>query len=397
MPLSDLLTFKNGLNKGRAFFGSGTPIVNFMDVIRHTVIRRRDVTGRVTVTPDEAKRYSAKMHDFLFTRTSESVEEIGTPALLVDSIPNAVFSGFVLRGRLKRRDVVPEFLIRALQTQSARDQIISTATYTTRALTNGRSLGRVLVALPTVDEQKAIARALRDVDGLIDAMKLRLAKSRALRQGMMHELLAGHVRLPGFVAPWAESSVGSLVEIVGGGTPSRAVDAYWGGPIPWATVKDISSFNPAGTQEQITQSALRASATRLVSAGTPVLAARMLVGKAVRFSVDVAINQDLKALLTGPSVDPQFLCHWFDVHGAVLAASAGGSTVVGTSTSAIKSLPIALPPIEEQLAIAAALDDADGEIAVLERRLEASRAIRHGMMQELLTGRTRLVPREGAA
>ena len=123
----------------------------------------------------------------------------------------------------------------------------------------------------------------------------------------------------------------------------------------------------------------------------------MLVGKAVRFQVDVAINQDLKALLTDQNTDDSYLCHWFDANGGHLAASAGGSTVAGTSTAQIESLDIDLPAVEEQRAIASVLGDADAEIAALERRLEAARAVKQGMMQELLSGRTRLPVGEDAA
>ncbi|MBT0780849.1 hypothetical protein [Paracoccus sp. pheM1] len=98
-PVGDLLTFKNGLNKGKVFFGYGTPIVNYMDVFRHTGIRASDVKGLVDVSNAERKAFSARKGDVLFTRTSETPEEVGVSAVLLDDIENAVFSGFVLRGR----------------------------------------------------------------------------------------------------------------------------------------------------------------------------------------------------------------------------------------------------------------------------------------------------------
>ena len=232
--------------------------------------------------------------------------------------------------------------------------------------------------------------ALRAASDSIRAIERLITKKRDIRQGLLQELLTGQTRMHGFSAAWSDTTLGDVTDVVGGGTPARSVAEFWGGNVPWATVKDISNFNPAGTQEYITAAAVQGSASRVVKAGTPILAARMLVGKAVRFDVDVAINQDLKALIVSPRLDPAYLCFWFEMNGPRLAASAGGSTVSGTSTAEIKALELALPPVDEQEVIARVLLDVTFELRALERRLESARAIKTGMMQELLTGRTRL-------
>src|ERR1700730_14670797 len=196
VQLSKLLDFKNGLNKGSEFFGAGTPIVNFMDVMRNPVTRVEQLRGRVTVTQDEIRRFSARRGDLFFTRTSETVEEVGTTTVLVDDVPDAVFSGFVLRGRSTSSQMDPRFLSRLMGLESVRRQIISSASYTTRALTNGRSLGRVEVAVPRVEEQAAIAAVLDNVDSESAALSSRLTKAKAVKHGMMQELLTGRTRLP---------------------------------------------------------------------------------------------------------------------------------------------------------------------------------------------------------
>lgn len=292
-------------------------------------------------------------------------------------------------------DVSPRFLLHYLQAHY--EDIRSLSNTGSQDNLSGKIVRQIPIRYPSLREQQHIANAMDDVSEAVWVLGRLISKKRAIKQGMMQELLTGRTRLPGFSDTWIESTIGAVVAVVGGGTPSRGNDTYWGGSIPWATIKDISTFHPTGTQEHITRTGLQASATRLIPAGTPVLAARMLVGKAVRFHVDVAINQDLKALLTGSDVDDAYLCHWFDANGAVLAASAGGSTVAGTSTKEIKALVISLPPVAEQRAIANALSDADAEIAALERRLAADRAIKQGMMQDLLAGRTCQVPPKAVA
>ncbi len=192
----DLLEFKNGLNKASEYFGHGTPIVNFMDVMKSPIITSDRVKGLVSLSSDEIKRFSAQRGDLFFTRTSETVDEIGTAAVLVDDIPRASFSGFVLRGRPKSPHFDPTFLALVFHLQEVRKQVVSSASYTTRALTNGGSLGRVRVTLPDREEQLRIVLVLQDVDAEIDALIRRLESARAVKKGMMQELLTGRTRLP---------------------------------------------------------------------------------------------------------------------------------------------------------------------------------------------------------
>ena len=96
--------------------------------------------------------------------------------------------------------------------------------------------------------------------------------------------------------------LGSLVEIKGGGTPRRDLPEYWGGPIPWATVKDFVTTKIDGTQESVTELGVRKSATNIIPAGNIIVPTRMALGKAAINIVDLAINQDLKALIP---IDPQ--------------------------------------------------------------------------------------------
>lgn len=190
---------------------------------------------------------------------------------------------------------------------------------------------------------------------------------------------------------WKATTIGDLcITIRGGGTPSKRVPEYWTGNVPWATVKDLSNFDPFSTQDYISESGVQESATRIVEAGTLIISVRMLVARAVQFSIDVAINQDLKALELKDGVSPAFLRYWFNFRESYLANSASGSTVKGISTNSILGQEIYLPPRKEQEFIADSLTDADQLISSLERLISKKQAIKQGMMQELLTGRTRL-------
>jgi type I restriction enzyme S subunit len=241
-------------------------------------------------------------------------------------------------------------------------------------------------------EQRAIAAALADVDGLITALDRLIAKKRAIKQATMQQLLTGKTRLPGFGGEWETKRLGEVLEkVVGGGTPSRSNPNFWGGDIPWVTVKDFVTFHPHRTQESITKEGLSKSASNLIPSGTLITSTRMALGKAVIYEVDVSINQDLKALFTRQNVSVQYLYYWFEYHASTLEEMGSGSTVKGLALNDLKSIEFMLADFAEQRAIAAVLSDMDAEIAALAQRRDKTQAIKQGMMQQLLTGRVRLM------
>jgi type I restriction enzyme S subunit len=232
---------------------------------------------------------------------------------------------------------------------------------------------------------------LSELELLLRNLEQVITKKREIKQAAMQELLTGKRRLPGFEGEWVAGKLGDYVEkIVGGGTPSRANPGFWGGEIPWATVKDLTVFQPNQTQEWLTRDGLKNSSANLIPAGTLIASTRMALGKAVIFATDVAINQDLKAIFFGKNGMARFFCYWFEANASAIDAIGGGSTVKGISLSQLKALDVANPGLAEQNAIVDVISDIETEIETLENRLTKTRALKQAMMQELLTGRIRL-------
>jgi type I restriction enzyme, S subunit len=193
--LGDLFSFKNGLNKAKQFFGYGTPIVNYMDVFGRVGMYALDLKGRVSLSKAELKNFDVQKGDVFFTRTSETREEIGVASVMLDEPTDTVFSGFVLRARPLCQRLNDRFKAYCFHSAQVRNQIISKASYTTRALTNGRILSEVSLAVPPLAEQIAIANVLSDMDEELTGLEQRREKTRALKQGMIQELLTGRTRL----------------------------------------------------------------------------------------------------------------------------------------------------------------------------------------------------------
>lgn len=260
----------------------------------------------------------------------------------------------------------------------------------------------LVIPTPSPLEQQAIADAIADADGLIESLKRLISKKQAIKQGMMQELLTGRTRLPGFSASWFSSTWGELaLGISSGATPRRGVAEYWNGEIPWVTSTELKRGPVDSIPQSITTAGLRAANLRIWPAGTFLMAITGLEaagtrGKCGLLSVAAATNQSCMAVAPGPDLDTEFLFYYYLHYGNDLAFKYVQGTKQQSYTAAIvKKLPIHLPSdVSEQQAIAQVLRDADHEIAALERCLESARNIKQGMMQELLTGRTRL-PFEG--
>lgn len=189
--------------------------------------------------------------------------------------------------------------------------------------------------------------------------------------------------------------LGEVVEIVGGGTPSKRNPKFYGGSIPWATVRDMNVDELARTEHSITESGLEASSAKVIPAGDIVIATRVGLGKVCRLKQDTAINQDLRGLLpkSNRPLDRKYLFYWYKSISEKVVAAGTGATVQGVKLPFIKSLPIPLPPLEEQRRIVAVLDEAfeglDRARAHAEANLENAREFFLSALREVFRNESR--------
>src|SRR5665213_1252466 len=158
-------------------------------------------------------------------------------------------------------------------------------------------------------------------------------------------------------------SLGSVTRMVGGGTPTRSKSAYYGGDIPWVTPKDMKQWDVRGAQVSLTELGVQSSSTRVVPAGSVLIVIRsgvlkhtLPVGVA---RVPVAINQDMKALLCGDDVYPDYLARLLCARSAEILSWVRATTADNFSSEQLKELQVALPVLDEQRRIAEILDQAD--------------------------------------
>lgn len=373
IPLGDIFEFKNGLNKEKQYFGKGTPIVNYMDVFKLPGLVSKDIQGRVTLSQQEIKNYEAKKGDVFFTRTSETVDEIGISSVILENVIDTVFSGFVLRARPKTNQLSLKFKKFCFSSQFVRQQIISSASYTTRALTNGKLLSAVKLPLPpTLAEQEAIAEALSDADAIISSLEKLIAKKKLIKQGMMQNLLTPK-------EGWEKKKLGEVFEITAGGdldknNYSTIQNELFPYPIYSNALTNYGLYGFTSEYKQVEN--------------TITVSARGQIG--VAFPREHKYTAIGRVLMLKPktSTDIHFVSEFINKFIVFNNESTG---VPQLTAPQISKSEIDLPSFEVQSHISQFIKESNNEILKLETKAEKMKSIKQGMMQVLLTGKVRLV------
>ena len=257
------------------------------------------------------------------------------------------------------------------------------------------ALGRLKVQIPPLLEQRAIAKSLLDVDALLATLDQVIAKKRDLKQATMQQLLTGKARLPGFSGKWDVKQIGEFTDCTAGGTPSTLNSAYWGGEIPWMSSGELHLKRVRDVEGRITELGLNSSSTKIIPSHCVLigLAGQGKTRGTVAINlIELCTNQSIAAIFPNKSFNSEYLFHNLDArYDELRELSTGDGGRGGLNLKIIKSIDIPFPSLEEQDAIASVLSDLDAELAALESRREKTRDIKQAMMQELLTGKTRLV------
>ena len=188
--LGDFYTFKNGLNKEKVYFGYGDSIVNFTDVFHNRQIYSSTLKGKVCVNKKELENYKVKEGDLFFTRTSETIDEIGFPAVVMEPMERVVFSGFVLRGRAEKYDPLANiFKSYIFFTDNFRSEMKKKSSMTTRALTSGTALKEMCFSYPKdLEEQTKIGEILLSLDKIITLHQRKLKHLQIQKKSLLQKL-----------------------------------------------------------------------------------------------------------------------------------------------------------------------------------------------------------------
>lgn len=325
--------------------------------------------------------YGVAEGDLVVVKSSGSAASIQSGKMaLIDAATagSFIFSNFLMRLRPCR--ILPRFLFYVMTSGRVKAMMPSLCEASTYPNIRIPEYLSVLVQSPPLSEQRAIAEALSDADALLDGLDRLIVKKRDLKQAAMQQLLTGKTRLPGFSGEWETKRFDDVFERVNS-KPYQIPTAWYQatGAYPVVDQGKLPVIAFSDKSERL----LRCPADGLVVFGDHTCIVKYVC---VDFIVGADGTQVLRA--KHPHI-ARFYAYQLQYSGVV---STGYSRHFGV----LKEGVFAAPPPAEQLAIATVLADMDAELEALEARREKVQSLKHAMMQELLTGKTRLVAPEGA-
>jgi len=329
--------------------------------------------------------------DVLFN-TRNTLDLVGKVAIWRDELPKAFFNSNIMRIIFKEEKISSNFFMNLIfNTRNSIYQLRGIATGTTSvAAIYTRDLIKLLVPVPTKVEQTAIATALSDADALINSLSTLIAKKRNIKQGAMQELLKPNP--DSHREGWEVKKLGEIAEIVGGGTPSSFIPHYWNGTINWFTPTEVGKSKYIfESVRKITKEGFVNCSGKMLPVGTILLTTRAGIGDLSILMNEACTNQGFQSLIAKAGHHNEYLYYLLQTLKNVLIQNASGSTFLEISPNKLRQIEVSIPSIDKQTRIATILSDMDTEIQALETKLEKYRKIKLGMMQNLLTGKIRLV------
>jgi type I restriction enzyme S subunit len=209
----------------------------------------------------------------------------------------------------------------------------------------------------------------------------------------MQELLTGKRRLPGFSGEWEVKRIGELADMASGGTPSSSNPDFYDGDIPWVAISDMTKGGKfiSFTERNLSNEGISNCAAQMFPAGTVLYAMYASLGECSIASVPLSSSQAILGIRVKEKLSGEFLYYYLQSIKPKVKTLGQQGTQANLNKGMVQGFLLQLPPVTEQTAIAAVLSDMDAELEALESRLAKARQIKQGMMQELLTGRIRLV------
>lgn len=363
--------------KTKSDFGRGnSKYITFLNVLMNIKIDI-SILENVLIKPIEHQNSFTK-GDLFFNTSSETPKEVGMCAILLDEIERIYLNSFCFGFRLTEVDIDGLFLCYLINSDIGRNIFESIAQGATRYNLSKTNFSNIEFSFPPLPEQQKIAEALSDTDELIQTLKKLIAKKKDIKQGAMQELLSGKRRLEGFDGEWENVKLGEMLDYI---QPTnfivKSTEYSQTGNLPVLTAgksfilgytsEDFGVFEaiPVIIFDDFT------TASKFVDFRFKVKSSAMKILKLKSDQFNIRFVFEIMKMIVYPLGDHKR--HWIGEY---------------------QKIEVFVPGVKEQTAIAQIISDMDAEIEALEKQLQKTELLKQGMMQELLTGRIRLIKPE---
>ena len=373
--------------------------VRITDITDVGSLRTRDVRS---AEPEKVQGHELHAGDLLFARSGS----VGRTYLYRPEDGPCVYAGYLIRFRPDPEMALPRFVDIYTHSPSYYRWIESVLHVGAQPNINAAEYSSLPILLPPLPEQRAIAAVLDSIDEAIERTEEVIAATERLRDALLHELLTrglpGHHTawrdVPGLgtiPACWEVVRLGDVGRWLSGGTPAKARTDYWSGDIPWVSPKDMKMRQIRNAEDHISEEGARAG-SRVVPAETILVVVRgMILAHSFPLAVTrvvAAFNQDIRALICGQGSLPDFVLAALEHQKPRLLHLPTPSThgTMRVVSEELFAIPVPLPPVPEQKAIAASLDSVDATIEQARAERAALQSSKASTADALLTGRVRV-------
>lgn len=253
---------------------------------------------------------------------------------------------------------------------------------------------KLKIAVPPYIEQKKIAQILSTWDKAITTNEQLLANSQQQKKALMQQLLTRKKRLLDkngvrFSGEWKWSKIQEVGMVVTGSTPPKSDENNYGGDVLWATAEDFTGKYVSDTKIKLSDKG--STKARIVPKGSVLVTCIASIGKNAIANEDMGTNQQINAVVVSDSFSNEFFYYQIEFNVNKLISIAGVTAVPIVNKSSFQQVKLIFPVLEEQQKIAAVLSTADQEISALQQKLDALKQEKKALMQQLLTGKRRVL------
>lgn len=386
---SDTLTesVRNGIYKPKKYHGVGTKIVNMGELFSNNRLSDMEMK-RLYITDKEKEKYSLRNGDLIFARRSLTAEGAGKCSLVYNVSDDIVFESSIIRARPDKNKASSQFLFYFFSSPYGKYLIGTILRQVAVAGITGSDLMKLEFMLPPLAEQKAIAAVLSSLDDKIDLLHRQNATLERMAETLFRQWFIEEAE-----EGWEEKTLGDVVEICGGSTPSTKEPDFWNGNIFWTSPRDLADLKSPflfSTERKISEKGLAKISSGLLPKGTLLLSSRAPIGYLAISEIEVAINQGYIAILNNDTIPNYFMFLWCKYNMEEIKAAGNGSVFQEISKSVFRTLSFTCPPLDLVKKFCHMIEPLFQKICFNQQQIRTLEKLRDTLLPKLMSGEVRV-------
>lgn len=386
---------KQGYYTKESYSSKGIKFIRITDLNNQVI--NYDNMPTLDISDKDYESYKVSPGDFLFARSGT----IGRYGIVRQSDEKAIFASYLIRFQFDKERALNNFIGYFYQSYYSKKQLGIITQGSSNININANNIKSLKIPLPPLKEQQKIAEILSTVDEQIEQIDQLIQKTKELKKGLMQQLLKkgiGHTEfkqteLGEIPVEWTVYNINDVAEVQTGGTPLRSNSNFWkNGSIPWMSSGEVNKKFIDEVAEMITEEGFNNSNTTMLPKGTVMLAMNgqgKTRGTVAYLKIETTCNQSLAGIITNENYNSLFL-YYFLEHSYDNLRNINGEGRSGLNLKLIRDFKVIAPSLNEQQKIAEILSSLDEDIEGYEEEKAKYEELKKGLMQQLLTGKTRV-------